>query len=301
MSCAERLERIWRPAASEVTMRRNAQRYFISLAIVSAATIVFPARSHAQAEPGPIQSAPASQEAQPPAPPAPKSAPQRKDITGSWKLNIGESDNPARKIQDARASRGTSNGGGNGGGSGGGNGRGNGGGVWGGGGGIGYPGGGVGVGYPGGRGGGGGGGGRPRSTNSDDNEADHEKLEVALNSPETLNFSQKDAEVDLTSNAEDFQRVYYTDGRKIQKSKDDSSHERCAQWDDYRRVSEEKGARGGKITRTFEAAPGAQQLYETVRYEGGRLGPISVRYVYDNAKQEKPPEPTSGSSSSSSN
>lgn len=283
-------------------MHRKARRVLVICAFLGAAELAFPARSRAQAEPGPIQSSPASQEAQPAAPPpAPKSPPQRKDITGSWKLNIGESDNPARKIQDARASRSTSNGGGNGGGgNGGGNGRGNGGGVWGGGGGIGYPGGGVG-GYPGGRGGGGGGGGRSRSANSDDSEADHEKLEVALNSPETLNFSQKDAEVDLTSDAEDFQRVYFTDGRKIQKSKDDSNHERSAQWDDYRLISEEKGPRGGKVTRTFEAAPGAQQLYETVHYDGGRLGPISIRYVYDNAKQEKPPEPKSGTSSSSSN
>jgi len=283
-------------------MHRKARRVLVICAFLGAAELAFPARSRAQAEPGPVQASPASQEAQPAAPPpAPKSQPQRKDITGSWKLNIGESDNPARKIQDARASRSTSNGGGNGGGgNGGGNGRGNGGGVWGGGGGIGYPGGGVG-GYPGGRGGGGGGGGRSRSANSDDSEADHEKLEVALNSPETLNFSQKDAEVDLTSDAEDFQRVYFTDGRKIQKSKDDSNHERSAQWDDYRLVSEEKGPRGGKVTRTFEAAPGAQQLYETVHYDGGRLGPISIRYVYDNAKQEKPPEPKSGTSSSSSN
>ncbi len=276
-------------------MRRKAPHTFMIAAAVSGALMLLPAVARGQAQPGPIQSPPSSSSdahatAQPEVAKAP---PQRKDITGSWKMNLDASDNPMRKIQDARASRNAGNGGGNSGG-----GRGN-GGVWGGGGG--YPGGGGG--YPGGRGGGGGGGGngRPRNSGGDDSDSDHQTLADALNSPETLNFAQKDGEVDLTSNAEGFQRTYYTDGRKIEKSKDDANHERAAHWDDIRLVSEEKGPRGGKITRTFEPAPGGQQLFETVHYEGGRLGPIDVRFVYDNAKQEKPQEPATGTSSSSSN
>jgi hypothetical protein len=285
-------------------MRQNIRAAFIASTFFATAALLWPAPSRAQAEPGPIKSAPTSTDSPQPAaqPPAPKAPPQRKDITGSWKMNLDESDNPARKIQDARAARNSGSGGGNNGG-----GRGNGGGVWGGGGG--YPGGGGGVGlpggggYPGGGGGGGGVYGRPRSRSSDDSDADYQTIQQALDSPDTLNFAQKDNEVDLTSSANDFQRTYYTDGRKLQKStKDQPSNERSARWDDFRLVSEEKGPRGANVTRTFEAAPGAQQLIETVRYDGGgRQLSVSVRYVYDNAKQEKPAAPTTGTSSSDPN
>lgn len=80
-------------------------------------------------------------------------------------------------------------------------------------------------------------------------------------------------------------RVFYTDGRKLQKPKDDKYQEIAARWDDKRLVAEEKGPSGRKITRTFELAPDGTQLYETLHMEGGRSGSaVVIRFVYDTSE-----------------
>ncbi len=102
-------------------------------------------------------------------------------------------------------------------------------------------------------------------------------------------FSQsiglKDAEVDST-NDQGNRLVFYTDGRKIQKSKDDSTQQISAHWDGTQLVTDEKGPGGRKISRTFELSPDGRQIYETWHIENGRSGStIVIRYVYDAASE----------------
>jgi len=102
-----------------------------------------------------------------------------------------------------------------------------------------------------------------------------------FNPADSLTIAQNDAVVDL-ADEQGRRRVFCTDGRKLQKSKDDKYQEIAAHWEESRIVSEEKGPRGGKMTRSFELAPGGQQLFETVRLDDSRSGsPVIIRYVYD--------------------
>jgi len=73
-----------------------------------------------------------------------------------------------------------------------------------------------------------------------------------------------------------------TDGRKLQKSKDDNYQEIAAKFDGNRLVTEEKSPRGDKMSRTFELSEDGRQLYETLHMTIGRNNtPLVVRYVYD--------------------
>lgn len=100
----------------------------------------------------------------------------------------------------------------------------------------------------------------------------------------SLTFSQKDKEFDLTED-QGRKRAFFTDGRKLQKSKDESYEEIAAHGDAIRLVSDEKTPRGGKLSRTFELSPDGTQLYETIQMENNRANsPASFRYVYDAAK-----------------
>lgn len=95
----------------------------------------------------------------------------------------------------------------------------------------------------------------------------------------------KDAEVDSTDEHEN-KLVLFTDGRKIQKSKDDSLQQVSARWDGAQLVTDEKGPRGRKMSRTFELSPDGRQIYETWHIENGRSGsPIIIRYVFDAATE----------------
>ena len=95
----------------------------------------------------------------------------------------------------------------------------------------------------------------------------------------------KDAEVDET-NDQGNKLVCYTDGRKIQKSKDDSLKQVSAHWDGAQLVTDEKGPRGRKMSRTFELSPDGRQIYETWHIENGRSGStIVIRYVFDAASE----------------
>jgi hypothetical protein len=100
----------------------------------------------------------------------------------------------------------------------------------------------------------------------------------------SLTFSQKEKEFDLTDD-QGRKRAFFTDGRKLQKPKDESYEEIAARGDATRLVSDEKTPRGGKLSRTFELSPDGTQLYETIQMENNRSNsPSSFRYVYDAAK-----------------
>lgn len=224
----------------------------LPLALLLAA---MPSQLRAQAPAGPIHPQRADNDTNAPVAEEKKPLP-RHDLWGNWTLNVNKSDDPRKKLgQSDKGNRG-------------GNGP-----TWHG-----------GVGYPGGRGGYPGHGGYPRESNADRNRTDD--LVFPQNS---LLLARKDAEIDLTDD-EDRKRVLYTDGRKLQKSKDDKYKEQAARWDASRLVTEEKGPNGMKIQRSFEISPNGQQLYETLAIDrGGTGGFVLIRYIFDPAKDEKPP------------
>jgi hypothetical protein len=209
----------------------------------------------AQAPPGPLPAA------QPQSPASPDARPQvqsatvkpRTSILGAWKLNRDESDDPRKKVQDARSAGG---------------GRGGGGGVR-----IGVP--GMGGGPYGGRRGGGG----------NESDQDRERMQEFMNPSRSLTVAEakKDVEIDMFDDQER-KSAFFTDGRKLQQTKDSSTQEIAAHWDGNRLVTDEKSPGGQKISRTYELSYDGTQLYETLRLTRGRSdSQISIRYVYDQA------------------
>jgi hypothetical protein len=99
--------------------------------------------------------------------------------------------------------------------------------------------------------------------------------------PSSLSFAIKSAEVDLTDDHY-AKVVFFTDGRKLKKQKDDSYREIAAHWEGSRLVSEEKTPRGASMSRTFELSPDGRQFFETVHVDRGKSkGVLVIRYVYD--------------------
>src|SRR5205807_648241 len=86
--------------------------------------------------------------------------------------------------------------------------------------------------------------------NRDESDQERQKMHELLSPPTTMTFSMTGAEVDLMDDR-DRKRAFMTDGRKLQKSKDDRYQEIAAKWDGNRLVTEEKSPRGGKMSRTF--------------------------------------------------
>ena len=249
----------------------------ITCAAIFACACFFPSGDIlAQAPPGPL---PPSHPLPPPtasAPPPRKKilvAP-RKTLAGYWKLNADESDDPRKKLDEARQTKAKS---GNDPGGPGAPGSGGGGRV-----GIGFP-------IPGGGGGNGpngpmGGGGSGRELGGRDTDAS-ERILAQIRPDFSQSLAILDAEVDST-NDQGNKMVYYTDGRKIQKSKNDAIQEITAKWNGPQLVTDEKGPHGRKMTRTIELSPDGRQFYETWRIENGKSGtPIVIRYVFDAANE----------------
>jgi len=264
-------------------MNARAVKYLILSGLLGLTAIAFPALLHAQAPPGPITPAPSSDDSQPTAQPKQQPHPQsqppatRANLNGSWKLNSDQSDDGRQKMQEAKSSQSNGNGG-NGGGNGGGGRSG---------GGVGFPGGGIG--FPGSGGGGGGVYGRHGPGNGSDTESpdDRAHMQELIDPPVTIHLAQKDNEFDLADYTGN-KREFYTDGRKLKKSKDLSDQEIAAHWEDIRLVSDEKTSHGNRISRTFEPQPGGKKLVETVRIESNRnQSAVDIRYVYDLIPQNK--------------
>jgi hypothetical protein len=240
-------------------MKLRVSSIFPALGILCIAAAVIPCSIRAQAPAGPLPAA------QPQASPASAESPQnvqprpetRTSIFGQWKLNLDESDDPRKKMQDASSSRGSGSRGSSG---------------------VsiaGFP---IG-GHPGNRGG----------------ESDEERLRTQneISPANSLTLAQKDSknpEVDLTDD-QNRKQALFTDGRKIQKpdSKDETPQEIAAHWDGSQLVTDEKSPHGGKMSRTFELSSDGAQLFETIRLTMGRSNtPLDIRYVYE-------PMPANGS------
>ena len=232
-------------------MKANCFSKLLSLTVFAGLILVVPGAVCAQAPPGPLPAGPpqpvpasaAKPQEQGPAPPP------RTTILGAWKFNPEESDDPSKRRQDSRGS--------NGGGNGGGRGR-------------------MGGGWPGG--GGGGYGGRRGGGETDE---ERQKMRELLTPAKAITLSMAGAEVDLVN---DWNRklAFITDGRKLQKSKDENYQEIAAKFDGNRLVTDEKNPRGGKMSRTFELSSDGRQLYETLHLTTGRNNsPLVIRFVYD--------------------
>jgi hypothetical protein len=238
------------------------------IAVLSAICLFPSGHLCAQAPPGPL---PPSHPLPPPPPPPPaKKKPDvepRKTMAGYWKLSPDDSDDPQQKLEEARQTRAGSGGGPNGG-QGGGGGR-------------------VGIGFPPYPGGGpngpygGGGSGRGMS----DGGATTEEMREVVRPDYSQTIELKDTEVDSTDEHEN-RLVFYTDGRKIQKSKDDSLKQVPAHWNGSQLVTDEKGPQGRKMSRTLELSSDGKQLFETWHIENGKSGSVIViRYLYDAANE----------------
>ena len=113
---------------------------------------------------------------------------------------------------------------------------------------------------------------------SDDERKEMQEL---MRPSETLDFKQDGAAIMMTDDLERH-RTFYTDGRKVKKSKDENNQEFDATWQEYRLVAEFKGPDGNKIERSFEVLEGNQQLRETIHFTVGRnQREVYQRYVYD--------------------
>jgi len=250
--------------------------------VLIAASLLSPKRLSAQAA---TVSLAQPQEQLPPQPAATSKQPPRTTLAGSWKLNRDESDDPRQIVRDAEASSSGTSGRYPAGGAQGGGYPGRGGYPGGGNPGGGYPGGGYpGGGYP----GGGRRGGSPSEgqQNTGQNIEDNPKMQPMIHPSGLLTIELKNPEIDVTD--DDLHKLsLYTDGRKLQKSKDNSDQEVAAHWDGSRLASDEKSPLGGKMSRTFELSQDGRQLFETLHIANGRSDtPITIRYVYDVASSD---------------
>jgi hypothetical protein len=233
------------------------------LTLLAGLCFACPHGAYSQAPAGPL---PPVQPVQPQPTSAPAAKPQvqepevppRTTILGAWKLNRDESDDARKKMQDARGSN-------SGGGYGGGGRR-----------------GGVGIGWP----GGGGTYGGHRGGQGGESDDERQKMPELFSPPSVITLSMTGAEVDLLDD-QNRKRAFMTDGRKLQKSKDENYQEIAAKWDGKRLVTDEKNPHGGKMSRTFELSYDGRQLYETLNMTTGRSNtPVVIRYVYDITAQE---------------
>lgn len=233
--------------------------------VLSAACLAWPGLACGQAPPGPLPGIasqdPGSMTAKPQVQKPPVQP--RTSILGEWKLDAEDSDDARKKAQDA-------SGRGNGGGSGGSR-R-------------------MGGSYPG---AGGGGYGGHRGVSDGESDGDREKMRELFNPAGSLTLLQKEAEVDITDD-QSRKRILFTDGRKLQKSKDPAYQELAAHWDSTRLVTEEKNPQGGKMSRTYELSYDGRELYETLHMTTGRSNtPLVIRYVYEPAGSAVAPPPAS--------
>jgi len=114
-----------------------------------------------------------------------------------------------------------------------------------------------------------------------ESDEERQQMQIFLEPAQQLTIAQKEPEIEIT---DDFDRRFtvFTDGRKVEKSKDQSQQQFDAKWDQYRLVIEGKDPRGNKYQRSYEVLEGNQQLRETLFVNVGRNNTdVFIRYIYD--------------------
>jgi hypothetical protein len=192
-------------------------------------------------------------------------------LNGRWRLNRDQSDDPREKLRSAMQDR-DQNGpmGGHGG----------------------MGGSGVGIGIPGI--GGIGGMGRPRGGPASQggagagSEEQRSRLRDLVQASDQLTIIQKGSEIDV-KDADSRERSLFTDGRKVEKAKKDSTQTQVkAHWDHGTLITDEKGPGGEKISHAYEITGDGKQMADTLTLESKHLNtPIIVRSVYDKADSDK--------------
>ena len=115
----------------------------------------------------------------------------------------------------------------------------------------------------------------------DSSEAQSPALREYIYPATDVTFVLKDSEADLTDDLAR-KRVFYTDGRKLQKPKDDNYREIAAHWEGNRLVADEKLSGGEHVRRTFELSSDGRQLDEEVYLDATRSrSAVTLRYIYD--------------------
>ena len=125
-----------------------------------------------------------------------------------------------------------------------------------------------------------------RGGGGNESDEDRERMQEVVNPTRALTVAEakKDVEIDLFDDQER-KTAIFTDGRKLEKTKDSTTQEIAAHWDGNRLVTDEKTPKGQKMSRTYELSYDGTQLYETLRLTRGRSNSqISIRYVYDQAE-----------------
>ena len=136
------------------------------------------------------------------------------------------------------------------------------------------------------RGGPGGGPGMGRGSGAG-SEEQREKLRDLVEAPDQLTVTQKGPEIDM-ADSQSHERSLFTDGRKLEKPKKDSTQTQVkAHWERETLVTEEKGPNGEKISHSYEIVGEGKQLADTLTLESKKLNtPIIVRSVYERAQGE---------------
>jgi len=114
---------------------------------------------------------------------------------------------------------------------------------------------------------------------------DRERMQEYVNPTRSLTVAEakKDVEIDMFDDQE-HKSAFFTDGRRLQKTKDSTTQEIAAHWDGNRLVTDEKSPSGRKISRTYELSTTGCNSNETLRLTRGHSdSQISIRYVYDQA------------------
>ena len=112
-------------------------------------------------------------------------------------------------------------------------------------------------------------------------ESSNPALREYLVPPINMTFDLKTGETDLTD-ADGEKRVFATDGRKLQKSKDQNYREIAAHWEGSRLVTQEKDPLGGQIRRTFELSGDGRQMDEYITMDVPRSrASLMIHYIYD--------------------
>ena len=245
-----------------ITRKLQTQILIHSLSALLGALLVLALAGSAQAQApaGPMTPAPGVTPQAPP-PSASGNAPAliggKPNLSGLWKLNRSDSDDPRKKMQQAN-----------------GNSRNRGG--WGG------PGGPGGSGGPGGPGGPGGGGG-PRGGRGQDDQGQSDSGAM-LTDLSYLTVKQTQTTVRVLTDSGHLLAQYPMPDQGNSKSSADSQDPKAgsAQWQGDQLVIVTPGNNGGKTTRTFAVSSDPSQLFVTTRMEGGRLKqPVEFRLVYD--------------------
>jgi hypothetical protein len=192
-----------------------------------------------------------------------KAEPATVDLSGRWVYNRELSDDARQKMREGREGRGGPGGGGMGGPGGG----------------MGGPGGGG----MGGRGGGGPMGPRPGAMGGDDDA--RMSIQAIFEPAEELVVARSGNEISIADKFGRARRLH-PDGKKYKT--ENGASEIKTSWKQEKLSVETKGARGGGVAETWELVPDRSRIIVMVKMQGGFGPSVTLKRIYDRAKESQP-------------